>query len=95
MLGAVLADFKAWGRLRVVTTRDRRFDGVWLPADRVVELAADDHCAALPDLAAECAAVLLIAPESEGILARLTARLETKPCCRQIKSHPTGKTVTC
>ena len=53
MLSAVLADFKAWRRLRVVTTIDRRLDGVRLPADRVVELAADGHCTALADLAAE------------------------------------------
>jgi predicted ATP-grasp superfamily ATP-dependent carboligase len=74
MLQAALADFRAWGRARIVTTRDSRLTGqVELPADETVSLQPSQYPAALGPLAARCDAALLIAPESDGTFAHITA----------------------
>ncbi|MFA4964594.1 MAG: hypothetical protein WC709_03020, partial [Thermoleophilia bacterium] len=73
LLRAVLADFRAWGRFPVVTTRDRRYGAADLPADEVVTLDAEAYPTALVTLARRCGAALLIAPEDGGALERVSA----------------------
>jgi predicted ATP-grasp superfamily ATP-dependent carboligase len=77
MLRAVLADLNAWGRVRTCATVDARLPGVDLAADRLVPLAPSRHMPALEELALEFDAVLVIAPESKGVLTRITQRLES------------------
>lgn len=73
ILQAILADFHAWGRVRVVTTRDRRLPEAALPADQVVEIDPADYPSRMLQVAEECGTVLLIAPETGGLLERLSA----------------------
>jgi len=76
MLRAVLADFKAWGGANIITTCDRRLGDITLPADRIICLDPADHYNTLEQLAKRCSAALIIAPESDGILERLSALME-------------------
>lgn len=76
MLRAVLADFRAWGRFPVLTTIDRRLSDVPLPADRVVPLDGEDYPRSLVDMAKQCLAALIIAPETDGTLVRLNTLVE-------------------
>ena len=83
MLWAVLADFRAWGRAHTLTTLDRRLEG-WcpellqaqLPAGEVLTISPQDHPAAFADMLARCDAALLIAPETGGLLARLSRQAQ-------------------
>src|SRR5271157_597273 len=79
MLWSVLSDFRAWGEVRTVTTLDDRIedqiDGVrhkQLPVDKVVRLSAGNHEGIYRSILPKSDAVLIIAPETNGILARLT-----------------------
>jgi len=78
MLQAVLADFRAWGAVHTVTTLDRRLDGTRLPADRIITLrpGEEEYEQSLLGLVTKSDAALIIAPESGGILARLSALVE-------------------
>ena len=76
MLRAALADFMAWGNGRIVTTLDTRLAGVDLPAHEIVSLTPAQHPAELRRLAAACDVALVIAPETGGTLARLTAAVQ-------------------
>lgn len=76
MLRALLADLELWGGVRVVTTLDSRLSCTRLPANRVVVLNPANHLPGLVDLAAECDAVYLIAPEGDGVLPRLSELVE-------------------
>jgi len=73
MLRALLADLRAWGRFPVVTTRDRRLGTTRLLADRVVDLDAEVYPTALLDIARDCGAALLVAPEGGGALEHLSS----------------------
>ena len=75
MLTALVADLARIGRHEIVTTADRRFT---LPAPRGVEVVAIDPggAALLDDLIASVDAVWVIAPETDGCLERLAARVE-------------------
>jgi predicted ATP-grasp superfamily ATP-dependent carboligase len=77
MLRAVLADLNAWGMVRTTTTIDARLPYIDLAADRLVPLSPDRHMPTLEKLALECGAALVIAPESKGVLGRITQRLES------------------
>ena len=92
MLRAVLHDLRAWGRFPVVTTLDRRLRGTSLPADRVVVLDTEVYPTGLADLAKLCGAALLIAPESEGILERVSALVRDAGACL-LGSRPEGVAV--
>ena len=81
MIQAILADLRAWGRFRTLTTLDNRLQGWSLPADEVVTLAPGHGAAAFLALLARAEAALIIAPESEGILARLSAQVEARGLC--------------
>jgi tyramine---L-glutamate ligase len=76
MLQAALSDFQSWGRAHLVTTLDHRLTGLPLAAHRVVSLSHEAYLQALTELAAQVDAALIIAPESEGILTRLSALME-------------------
>lgn len=76
MLRAVLADFSAWGTVRTVTTLDRRLGYFALPADEVVPVTPGQHAAAFASLLDQSDAALIIAPETDGVLARLSAIVE-------------------
>lgn len=82
MLRALLHDFRRWGEVRTVAAFDNRFliGPPWhrepLPADEVVRVAPGDYDRAFSSLVKRCDAVLIVAPESNGILAGLTAQAE-------------------
>lgn len=76
MLQALLADFRAWGAVRTLTTLDARLAHRTLPADEVVQVAPGQYEAVFSALLARSDAALLIAPETEGHLARISALAE-------------------
>jgi hypothetical protein len=78
MLRAVLNDFRAWGGVHLITTRDLRMAGFSLPADRIVNLHHKEYPIALNALIDEVDAVLVIAPENNGILTGLSALVEER-----------------
>ncbi len=81
ILRALLADLRAWGRFPVVTTRDRRLRRTSLAADRVVDLDVEVYPTGLLDLARECGAALVIAPEGGGALERLSSLVSDAGVC--------------
>jgi tyramine---L-glutamate ligase len=83
MLWASLADFRNWGAVHTITPLDPRFNECvpglnrkTLPADEVVCALPGGHEAIYNSLLNRCDAALIIAPETNGILARLTAQAE-------------------
>ena len=79
MLWSILSDFRDWGAVRTVTTLDDRLEDrisgfklKKLPADEIVRIHAGQHEDVFRSLLHRCDAVLIIAPETDGILARLT-----------------------
>lgn len=85
MLWAVLQDFHRWGAVRTITALDSRFEqkipGLpqkTLPADEVVRALIGEHEEVYLSLLKRCDAVLVIAPETDGILSRLTEQAETE-----------------
>jgi tyramine---L-glutamate ligase len=79
MLWSVLSDFRDWGEVRTVTTIDDRIDDQLksekreqLPADEIVRLQAEHHEEIFRSILQRSDAVLIIAPETDGILAKLT-----------------------
>jgi hypothetical protein len=78
MLSAVLNDFRAWGGASLITTLDARLAGITLCAERIVNLRHEEYLGVFNDLAAEVDAVLVIAPETDGVLARLSGLVEKR-----------------
>jgi tyramine---L-glutamate ligase len=76
MLRALLADFRAWRAVSTVTTLDGRLDHLCLPADQVVRVGPGQYPATFSALLAQSDAALIVAPETEGILAGLSATVE-------------------
>jgi tyramine---L-glutamate ligase len=83
MLWAVLMDFRNWGAVHTMTPLDPRFNECvpglnrkTLPADEVVCALPGNHEAIYHSLLNRCDAALIIAPETNGILAKLTAQAE-------------------
>jgi len=76
MLRALLSDFRAWGRFPVLTTLDRRLADVSLPADQIVIIDPTTYPTPLIRLAKQCGTAIIVAPESGGILERLSAAVE-------------------
>jgi predicted ATP-grasp superfamily ATP-dependent carboligase len=83
MLWALLADFRGWGAMRTVTALDPRFEervpGLnreTLPADEIVCASPGEHEEIYLSLLKRCDAALVLAPETNGILAELTAQAE-------------------
>lgn len=76
MLRSVLTDFQAWGPAHIVTTLDDRLASLPLAAHRVVRISHKVHATVLAELATEVDAALIIAPETDGTLARLSTLVE-------------------
>lgn len=83
MLWALLLDFRRWGAVRTLTALDARFeqripglDRSTLPADSVVAVDSSSQVQVFTALLQRCDAVLIIAPETDGVLARLTSQAE-------------------
>jgi predicted ATP-grasp superfamily ATP-dependent carboligase len=83
MLWALLADFRRWGAVRTITALDPRFEGrvsglnrKTLPADEVLCTTPADAQQAYTCLLNRCNAALILAPETNGILADLLRRAE-------------------
>ena len=79
MLWSVLSDFRDWGKVKVVTTIDERVQDqiseskqIELPADEVIRVHAGQHETIFRSLILSSDAVLIIAPETNDILAELT-----------------------
>ncbi len=72
LLRALLADLRSWGRFTVVTTRDRRLPTPGLDADRIVDVDSEVYLETLLELGRECGAALVVAPEGEGALERVS-----------------------
>lgn len=89
MLEAVLQDFQTWGRVRTLTTVDSQLVGTGLPADQVVVVESRNYTKTLDALLRRCSAALIIAPESGGTLARLSARV-TAAGVHLLGSSPEG-----
>lgn len=75
MRHALAADFHAVGGVEVVMTLDARFHEPGHPHP-VVPVGPGDEEGALPTLARACNLTLVIAPETDGVLARTLARVE-------------------
>lgn len=83
MLFSVLEDFRRWGAVRTITALESRFEQL-IPGLNRKTLPADEVCRALPgeheeiflSLLKQCDAVLVIAPETDDILSRLTEQAE-------------------
>ncbi len=83
MLWALLADFRSWGAVRTMTALDPRFENrirglnrKTIPADVVECVSPGRHEDVYSSLLKRSDAVLIVAPETNGILARLTAQAE-------------------
>jgi predicted ATP-grasp superfamily ATP-dependent carboligase len=72
MLQAILKDFRAWKGAKITTTRDHRLSNISLSADRVIDIDPLYHCETIETLSKQCTAVLIIAPESNGVLSGLS-----------------------
>jgi predicted ATP-grasp superfamily ATP-dependent carboligase len=75
ILWALLSDFQAWGAARTITTLDTR---LWsrrsqLPADEILPLAPAEYQAGFASILSQCDAALVVAPETGGLLAKLSA----------------------
>lgn len=85
MLWSVLSDFRRWGSVRTVTSLNAGFRSLPgdlnlepLPADEVLWITPEEHFEAFENLVRRCDAVLIIAPETDGILARLCEMVEAQ-----------------
>lgn len=85
MLWASLADFHAWGDVRTVTTLDARLKNLtgdvapdYLPVDEIIWVDHEDYPQVFDSLVQKADAVLITAPETDGILARLSATCEAQ-----------------
>jgi predicted ATP-grasp superfamily ATP-dependent carboligase len=83
ILWAVLTDFHNWKAVRTITALDPRFEErvpglnrATLPADEVVWVPRNSCSELYRSLLKRCDAVLIIAPETSGILASLTKQAE-------------------
>jgi predicted ATP-grasp superfamily ATP-dependent carboligase len=75
ILWALLSDFQAWGAARTVTTLDTRLRARRgeLSANEIIEIAPAEYEAALRSILSQCDAALIVAPETGGLLARISA----------------------
>src|SRR5512136_2005613 len=106
MLWALLADFRRWGAVHTITSLDLRFNEcipglnrATLPADEVVRALPGRYEEVYHSLLKRCDAVLIIAPETNGILAGLTAQAESAGipllCCGSRAAALAGNKAAC
>lgn len=72
MLETILAQFNLWGKVRFLTTRDSRLKASEKQTARTITLHHEDYPGNLCDLMQKTDAALIIAPEDNGILERLS-----------------------
>ncbi len=84
ILWALLVDFKKWDAVRTLTVLDPRFEGRipglnrdTLPADEVILVSPGKQDIAFLSLLNRCDAALVVAPETDGILSRLSRQVES------------------
>jgi predicted ATP-grasp superfamily ATP-dependent carboligase len=75
MLQAILTDFQLWGQAYLITTLDTG-DRSYLQPYEAARSLIEGRLSKLADLAAQVDAALIIAPESDGILTRLSSLVE-------------------
>ena len=106
MLWSVLSDFRTWGEVRTVTTLDERIEDqfnrikkIQLPVNEVVRLPAGNHEEIYRSILLKSDAVLIIAPETNGILAKLTEIAEDTRipllCCNTSSVKVASNKATC
>jgi len=80
MLWAVLADFQKLGNVHTLTTLDCRINlqRRKLPADEVFTVEPDQREQVFAVMLERCDAALIIAPETDGVLARLSRIVEDR-----------------
>ena len=83
MVWALLADFRRWGLVRTIALLDPRFENhllglnrMTLLADEVITVSQGELEDTFLSLLKQCDSVLVLAPETDGILARFTAHVE-------------------
>ena len=76
MLYAVADDFNRWGKATVYTTLDKRLTGIPVNADSITIIDSGEYDESISKLAQECDFSFIIAPESDGILARITKQMQ-------------------
>lgn len=76
MLCSLLADFRAWGAVRTITTLDKRLADLPLVADEIIRITPDQHAVTFSSVLDQSDAAFIIAPETEGILARLSTQVQ-------------------
>lgn len=76
MLSALLEDFIKWGLLTVYTTLDKRLAQASITADSITIIDQAEYEKTLAGLAKECDFAIIIAPESDGILADLNGLMK-------------------
>jgi predicted ATP-grasp superfamily ATP-dependent carboligase len=76
MLHAILEDFRRWGRVKTVTTQDRRLSHFVFPADEVVLIPPEGYNAEFLRILNRCQAALIIAPETNRVLSQLSLMVE-------------------
>jgi predicted ATP-grasp superfamily ATP-dependent carboligase len=83
MLSALLEDFRRWGAIRTVTALDPRFGNqipglnrISLPADEIVPATPGRYEDVFLSALKRCDVVLVLAPETNGILSRLISMAE-------------------
>jgi len=83
MLWSLLADLRHWGEIRTLTAMDTRVEGripglnrTTIPADRVIPVSDTGLQHSFGELLELCDVALIIAPETDGILAALSAQAE-------------------
>jgi predicted ATP-grasp superfamily ATP-dependent carboligase len=76
MLSALLDDFMRWGKLTVYTTLDKRLGDTPLTADRITIVTPHKYKETFSSLLKECDLALIIAPETDDLLAGLIMRAE-------------------
>jgi tyramine---L-glutamate ligase len=83
MVWSLLTDFRRWGSVRTIALLDPRFEshlpglnGMTLPAGEVIPVSHGEHENTFLSLLKQCDSALVLAPETDGILARFTEYVE-------------------
>jgi tyramine---L-glutamate ligase len=76
MLSALLDDLMKWGKFTVCTTIDKRLTQKSIAADSITIIDPAEYEETLVSLAKECDFAIVIAPESDGILADINGLMK-------------------
>ncbi|MGD9159072.1 MAG: ATP-grasp domain-containing protein [Desulfobacteraceae bacterium] len=76
MLYAVVDDFRKWGKATVFSTLDKRLSGIPINADNITITDPEEYDENISKSVRQCDFALIIAPESDGILASLNEQMK-------------------